>query len=271
MAGRASIDPARVGGRLARVARRHRMARIAPARQRRIPGTRSVGTAARGVREPRCGGATTRPCAGTRRVAFARCGNAVSARRRLSTDPDPRRTGRNGTRLRRALGRRAHGRSMAGGAQAQPAAAARVAAPTQRPASHCAPGAGRAPGGVRFIAAQSDCPFQAVARFRLRAEPWPAPYAGLSAREHGMLAHAAMATFWSVAGDQASLVALSEEALTERIATAVDHVLPLLPAPRWRTLPWLLREGEARRLAALLRAWLAVERVRPPFTVQAIE
>ena len=133
------------------------------------------------------------------------------------------------------------------------------------------PAAGRAPGGVRFIAAQSDCPFQAVARFRLRAEPWPAPYAGLSAREHGMLAHAAMATFWSVAGDQASLVALSEEALTERIATAVDHVLPLLPAPRWRTLPWLLREGEARRLAALLRAWLAVERVRPPFTVQAIE
>lgn len=131
--------------------------------------------------------------------------------------------------------------------------------------------AGRAAGGARLIAAQSDCPFQAVARFRLFAEPWPAAFAGLSAQERGTLAHAALATFWTAVGDHASLVALSEHELDERIRTAVEQALALLPAPRWRTLPPLLRDGEARRLSALLRAWLAVERARPPFSVRAIE
>ncbi len=131
--------------------------------------------------------------------------------------------------------------------------------------------AGRAPGGARLIAAQSDCPFQAVARFRLCVEPWPVPFAGLSPQERGMLAHAAMAAFWTVVGNHAALLALAEGELAERVGTAVESALVLLPAPRWRTLPPLLRDGEARRLRGLLRAWLAVERGRPPFTVQAIE
>jgi probable DNA repair protein len=131
--------------------------------------------------------------------------------------------------------------------------------------------AGRAPGGARLIAAQSDCPFQAVARFRLSVEPWPVPFAGLSPQERGMLAHAAMAAFWTVVGNHGALLALAEGELTERVVAAVERALTLLPAPRWRTLPSLLRDGEARRLGELLRAWLAIERARPPFTVQAIE
>ena len=133
------------------------------------------------------------------------------------------------------------------------------------------PAAGRAPGGARLIAAQSDCPFQAVARFRLCVEPWPVPFAGLSPQERGMLAHAAMAAFWTVTGNQAALLALVEDEFAERVGTAVEGALTLLPAPRWRTLPSLLRDGEARRLGELLRAWLAIDRARPPFTVQAIE
>src|SRR5205085_985507 len=47
-----------------------------------------------------------------------------------------------------------------------------------------------APGGSRIVASQSDCPFQAMARFRLGAEPWPGPLIGLSHQERGIAAHA---------------------------------------------------------------------------------
>ncbi len=128
-----------------------------------------------------------------------------------------------------------------------------------------------APGGAHIVAAQSDCPFQAVARHRLRAEPWPSPSTGLTSRERGLLVHAALAAFWNEVGDHASLVALDEERLAARVADCVEHALAELTRARWRTLPSILREGEALRLSALLRAWLGVERARPPFAVQAIE
>jgi ATP-dependent helicase/nuclease subunit B len=129
----------------------------------------------------------------------------------------------------------------------------------------------RAPGGARIVAAQSDCPFQAVVRCRLRTEPWPAPCAGLTPLERGLLAHSALAAFWTTIGDHASLRALDQGGLVAHIAAAVEHALAQVPAARWRVLPSLLRGGEASRLTVLLRTWLAVERARPPFAVQAIE
>ncbi len=53
--------------------------------------------------------------------------------------------------------------------------------------------AGPLRGGVGVIAAQSDCPFRATARYRMRVEPWPEAAEGLNARERGQLVHAAMA------------------------------------------------------------------------------
>src|SRR5262249_60845028 len=37
-----------------------------------------------------------------------------------------------------------------------------------------------APGGAGLIEAQSDCPFRAVARYRLQTNPWPVPCHGLT-------------------------------------------------------------------------------------------
>ncbi len=75
-----------------------------------------------------------------------------------------------------------------------------------------------APGGSRIVAAQSDCPFQAVARHRLGAQPWPALDVGLSAPERGLLLHAALAHFWHAIADHAALCALSAAALATAIA-----------------------------------------------------
>jgi len=110
-----------------------------------------------------------------------------------------------------------------------------------------------------------------VVRHRLGTEPWPSPFAGLSPQERGSIAHAALAAFWSKVGSHKTLIGLDEHAVAEQIAAAVVVALAVLPAPRWRGLPSLLREGEQQRVSRLLRAWLAIERTRTPFGVHAIE
>ena len=129
----------------------------------------------------------------------------------------------------------------------------------------------RAPGGARLVATQSDCPFQAVARHRLGAEAWPLLCAGLAPLERGSIVHAALAAFWSKVGSHGALIALDQRTLAEEIAAATRIGLAVVPAARWRTLPSLLREGEQQRVHRLLRIWLAIERTRSPFVVQAIE
>ncbi len=130
---------------------------------------------------------------------------------------------------------------------------------------------GIAPHGSRIVAAQSDCPFQAVARHRLGAEPWPPSVVGLSRAERGSLLHSALANFWSAIADQATLNALAAPALAAAVATAVEGALTVLPAARWRNVPPIVRAAETRRLGALVDAWLRHERARPPFAVREVE
>jgi probable DNA repair protein len=133
------------------------------------------------------------------------------------------------------------------------------------------PAAGSIAGGSRIVATQSDCPFQAVARHRLGAEPWPQPLTGLSRQERGSLVHVALAAFWSAVEHRAALLDLDPATLAVRIEAAVQSGLAALKQTRWQSVPPLVRAGEVRRLAAVLDAWLAIERTRPPFVVQDIE
>jgi ATP-dependent helicase/nuclease subunit B len=128
-----------------------------------------------------------------------------------------------------------------------------------------------APGGSRIVAAQSDCPFQAFARHRLGALPWPQAPAGLSQQERGMLLHETMAAFWNAVRDHATLTAFDPSALAAHIDAAVELGLAELPAARWRVVPAIVRAGEAKRLATLLDAWLPLEKARSAFTVIGTE
>jgi ATP-dependent helicase/nuclease subunit B len=128
-----------------------------------------------------------------------------------------------------------------------------------------------APGGSHIIAAQSDCPFQAVARHRLDAKPWPVPLGSLSPQERGTLAHLAMAAFWTAARDHATLLGLDSAGETRLVESAVETALVAFPAVRWRSLPTLVRAAEVTRLARLLHAWLQIEGMRPPFAVLGVE
>jgi RecB family exonuclease len=127
-------------------------------------------------------------------------------------------------------------------------------------------------GGAALVAAQGDCPFKAVAAFRLDAEPWPDPIDGLSAMERGNLVHDALARFWQDVRTQAALSALSSAALDESIANHVDAAIRALDPVRRRSLPAAVFAQESPRIAALLRAWLTgFELARTPFSVESVE
>ena len=127
-------------------------------------------------------------------------------------------------------------------------------------------------GGAGAIAAQSDCPFRATARYRLRVEPWPAAAEGLNYMERGHLVHAAMAAFWRHTGSHAALVALDRDALSRGVDAAVDVARAVITPSRWRLLPPAVAGAEASRIAAIGMQWIeSYERPRPPFVVTATE
>jgi len=145
----------------------------------------------------------------------------------------------------------------------------------ERCSEHAAPPlavTGMVLGGAGVIESQSACPFQAFARYRLRARADDGCPEGLSPRERGTLLHATLKAFWDGVGDQRTLDALDEADLARRIAAAAESGMTDLPAARWRALPPAIARVEASRLQATLAAWIAqTERARPPFRVRAHE
>jgi ATP-dependent helicase/nuclease subunit B len=127
------------------------------------------------------------------------------------------------------------------------------------------------PGGTAVIEDQSTCAFRFVVKHRLRAREWPAAAFGLTYIERGMLVHATMAAFWQGVHDHATLVALSDDEVEQRIASAVAAAMPAIDRSRWEAVPPAVAQSEAACLKALVREWLVLERERPPFTVAASE
>jgi probable DNA repair protein len=132
----------------------------------------------------------------------------------------------------------------------------------------------RAPGGAGLIEKQSDCPFRAVASYRLQAEAWPELSEGLTPIERGDLVHRALAAFWRDLHDQRALLVLTPDVLQARIESAVAAAMSsdAVSAARWRRLPAVVVAGEARRMTDLIRSAVdRLDRTRPPFIVRDIE
>lgn len=127
-------------------------------------------------------------------------------------------------------------------------------------------------GGANLIESQSTCPFQAFARHRLGVERTPAMSEGIGAKERGTLLHAALAAFWTETESSSALAALAPAALTARIEAAAAAGVGKLDHATRAALPALIVDGERRRLARTLGAWVeCCERPRPPFRVVACE
>jgi len=127
-------------------------------------------------------------------------------------------------------------------------------------------------GGAMLLAAQANCPFQAVARFRLKAialaEASFAPDGALI----GKLVHELLQRIWRRLGDSANLAEHDDSALLDLIEPLAVATLndigrdrPDLFTPRFRAI-------EAARLSRLMLAWLTLERQRvQPFEIAALE
>jgi exodeoxyribonuclease-5 len=131
--------------------------------------------------------------------------------------------------------------------------------------------AGLLRGGAQALAAQAACPLAAFARYRLGAEAFRVPPDGPDASQRGTLLHLAMAQLWQDLKDHATLVALDEAALQQRIDGAVGRALEQFESDNPGLIGARLKALEHARLATLICDWLGTERQRAPFALDAAE
>ncbi len=126
-------------------------------------------------------------------------------------------------------------------------------------------------GGAAVLEHQSQCPFRAFARQRLRVAPSPEYSPGILPQERGTLVHEALDLLWHVIGDHATLLGMQAQALEETVERAVGAGMARLASHRRRALGAACLELEAERLRSLLWEWLEVERARGTFTTVLLE
>jgi ATP-dependent helicase/nuclease subunit B len=124
-------------------------------------------------------------------------------------------------------------------------------------------------GGVGIFADQAACPFRAFALRRMAAVPVAEPHAGLDAAERGTTAHRMMEAAWRDLRDHATLSGLSDDALRERLVPLARAVVAAYLADRPASPAFAALE--AARLVRMAIEWLALERDRAPFAVEAPE
>jgi probable DNA repair protein len=126
-------------------------------------------------------------------------------------------------------------------------------------------------GGARVLELQSACAFRAFAELRLAAQAMEEPDLGPDARERGNLLHKVMEALWGELGDQAALLALDNADLQVCVLRHVQAAVDELARRHAALWPARLQALEVARLSELVLAWLAIERERPAFTVEARE
>ena len=126
-------------------------------------------------------------------------------------------------------------------------------------------------GGAGLFKEQAACPFNAFARLRLGATSIDEPVAGFSAIERGNLLHDALAMIWRELKDQVTLLALDENELITLINQTTQTAVDALKQKRGSSIGVFYAQLEQERLARLIQDWLAQEKMRPAFSVVAIE
>lgn len=122
-------------------------------------------------------------------------------------------------------------------------------------------------GGSGLLEDQSQCPFRAFARRRLRVEPLPEFSLALSPADRGSLLHDALNALWGGIEDHRSLLALGDTEEATAVTEAVQAAITAVPGGPRRRLGAAYWRLEGQRLSTLLREWLSVERTRGEFAV----
>lgn len=128
-----------------------------------------------------------------------------------------------------------------------------------------------ASGGARVLELQSACPFRAFAELRLKAQPLEEPDLGPDARVRGTLLHGLLERVWGELGDQATLLAMDDDAIAALVTRHAAGVVDDEARQHRSQWPERLKALEVARLSTLALDWLAIEQTRPSFSVEARE
>ncbi len=127
-------------------------------------------------------------------------------------------------------------------------------------------------GGAALIAAQANCPFAAVARFRMGARPLEEPSYSVDGALGGTLVHELLQRVWQALGDSDALARHDEAALQSLLAPLAAATLDDLGRRRPDIFTTRFKQIEAARLTRLCLDWLNLERGRSQgFRVEALE
>ncbi len=126
-------------------------------------------------------------------------------------------------------------------------------------------------GGSSILKQQAACPFRAFAQLRLNAQGFGLQSLGLTAMERGTLVHRILEKLWQKLGDQATLLAYSEQQLEELVTNIVTNVLFGEAQDDESRRSKQLLQLEKTRLVKLTLHWLEQEKQRPAFTVMQEE
>ena len=126
-------------------------------------------------------------------------------------------------------------------------------------------------GGTQVLQLQSNCPFQAFAKLRLKVHSPITLHDGINPAMRGQILHKILELFWKKNHSQQTLCQMSQEKIKEKIKKLSDQVIKnSYPSHIYPHLSTLL-EIEKKRVIPLITAWLNYEKNRPKFTVIACE
>ena len=126
-------------------------------------------------------------------------------------------------------------------------------------------------GGAAFIDHQSDCPFKAYARFRLRAELVNEPDPGQDPRFLGNVIHKVLEAYWEQTGNHQQLLRQTPDQRREVVESLVDKALGSQPLLSESALGNSYRDMQKMLVTRQILDWLDLESRRDDFQVMAVE
>lgn len=126
-------------------------------------------------------------------------------------------------------------------------------------------------GDAALLKHQSACPFRAFAHIRLGATRIPAITFSMTPQERGICLHAVLEQVWKKLGDHETLCRQDADTLERLLTPIVRQVLTATAKKRAVRLKSRFIALEQQRLITHLKAWLEIEKKRPPFRVVALE
>jgi ATP-dependent helicase/nuclease subunit B len=126
-------------------------------------------------------------------------------------------------------------------------------------------------GGSGLVEDQSNCPFRAFARRRLRVQPLSEFSIALSPAERGSILHDALFVLYQQLPDSQAVQSVGPEEALALIGQAATAALESVSGYRRIALGEAYLALEAQRLQGLLQEWLQLEQQRGEYAIRALE